>query len=122
MKPKIINILQEKIPTTNGIAFVFPLYVNRKRFKEHNIEFNFYNTLSDSLFNCDVLIVSSKFAKENNWWFEPKKSEMFSFFKRAKNNVKYLIWTDLSDGTGTTHYETLPYVDRYLKGSILKRR
>ena len=122
MNPKVINILQEKKPTTNGAAFAFPLYLNRKRLKEAGIELRFYSSPSNLLFDCDVLIITSKFANENHWWFAPKKIEMFKFFEKAKHNVNHLIWADLSDGTGTTHYETLPYVDRYLKGSVLKNR
>jgi len=120
MNPKVINILQEKTPTINGAAFVSPLFKNRKRIKNYNIEIKFYTTPSTNLFNCDVLIITSKFAKENQWWQEYKKPEMFRFLEKTKKNVRYLIWADLSDGTGTTHFEILPQVDRYFKAFTLR--
>ncbi len=122
LNKKIVNILQEKIPTTNGTTFISPLLINRQRLINYNIKTKFYKVLSDDLFDCDVLIITSKFAAENKWWSEPNKTDMFKFLEKARSNVKYLIWADLSDGTGTTHFRTLPYVDRYLKGTILKNR
>jgi len=45
---------------------------------------------------------------------------MFQFLERAKSKVDHLVWADLGDSTGATHFEVLPFVDRYLKGVILK--
>jgi len=119
---KVINILQEKIPTVNGSAFACPLYVNRKRLKEMNITVNFFNKPAGPLFDCDALLVTSKFAKGNQWWKEHLKPEMYTFLETAKKNANNLVWVDLSDSAGTTHFEILPYVDRYLKGAVLKNR
>ncbi|MBI5740389.1 MAG: hypothetical protein HZA16_06675 [Nitrospirae bacterium] len=122
MSHKTINILQEKTPTVNGSAFTCPLYANRKKLNDMNMKLNFFDRPSGPLFDCDVLLVTSKFAKENQWWKEDLKPEMFAFLKKAKEGVDEIIWVDLSDSAGTTHFEVLPYVDRYLKGSVLKDR
>ncbi len=122
MSPKVINILHENIATNNGVAFTFPLFVNRRRLKEYGFKLNFINTSLNAAFDCDVLIVTSKFALQNEWWKEYTKQEMFKFLESAERNVNHVLWADLNDGSGTTHFEILPFVHRYLKGSVLKSK
>lgn len=121
MRRKVVNIVQEtRIYNNNSGTFVFPLLVNRKILNSINVIVNFFDSITDKVYDCDVLVITSKFAREKRWWDKKHKNEMFEFLLKAKSRTNALIWADLSDGTGTTHFEILPYVDRYLKAFILR--
>lgn len=120
MKTRIHLLLSETFPR-NELAFVYPLARYDAALSELGYEVTFLRERSPELLDCDVLVISSKFAKEQGWWSE-RKADMFAFFDRAREQVDRLIWADLGDSTGATHFEVLPYVDRYWKGAILKDR
>ena len=58
----------------------------------------------------------------NGYFKNNIKEELLSTLKMLKKKVDYLILFDNSDSTGTTRFEVLPYVDRYLKRALLKDR
>ena len=59
---KKINILTKGFDSPNGCAFLFPLIKHRQTLADHGIELNFYKCISDSLYDCDTLIVESKYS------------------------------------------------------------
>ena len=115
-----INFLLSNNLTKNEFAFIYPLRLHKKRLTSYGLSVDFSSSISSKLFDCSVLIVSSHFARKNNWWTGDRKSEMFYFFESAKSKVDHLVWADMGDSTGATHFEILPFVDRYLKGVMLK--
>jgi hypothetical protein len=45
-----------------------------------------------------------------------------AFLDRARERTGALLWFDTCDSTGTTQFETLPFVDLYCKSQVLARR
>lgn len=117
-----INILLSSSMSKNEYAFIFPLGVNQGKLQGLGLRINFVSGLSAKVFDCNVLIVSSHFARQNDWWSESKKDFMFKFFENAKTRIDHLVWADMGDSTGATHFEVLKYVCKYLKGALLKNR
>jgi hypothetical protein len=117
----IIHILHSNLKVNgNELAFLFPLKFNARNLKsDYNISINYFQEISDKLYECDVLIVSSWIiGREFNWWVS-EKEKIYEFLEKAKNIVGKVIWFDISDSTGTTQFLVLPYVDSYLKCQIL---
>ncbi|MCP4914367.1 MAG: hypothetical protein GY909_14735 [Oligoflexia bacterium] len=119
---KTVNILYSNIKVDgNELAFVFPLFFNRKRLlRDHQIKVNFFTDHEDpNLLNCDSLMISSwYFGRKTKSWIS-NKNFLLNFLEQARKKVQ-LIWADISDSTGTTQFEVLPYVDIYTKGQLLK--
>ena len=104
-------------------------------FKEELLDlgysFNFYNKINSNFFDCDYIFVNNKFFKDN---YKFKSLNMFGFMKKFISNKirfdniaehlskknKNLIWFDLTDSAGTTQFEVLPHVKKYIKGQLYK--
>lgn len=116
-----INILHSSLKVNgNELAFLFPLKFNSKRLRDdYGVTISYFQSITDSLYECDVLIISSWIiGREFRWWIE-SKDKIYNFLETAKLKVKKVIWFDISDSTGTTQFLVLPYVDSYLKCQIL---
>ncbi|PCI29370.1 MAG: hypothetical protein COB67_04245 [SAR324 cluster bacterium] len=122
---KTVHVLHSNLKIVgNELAFLFPLRFNRKRLqRDYNVNLKFFTDINSALYDCDTLITSSWVAgREKKWWANGQRKLLFQFLEEAKERSGALIWADISDSTGTTHFEVLPYVDRYLKGQLLKKR
>ncbi len=64
---------------------------------------------------CDILCLSSKLFRK--MWDIPET--VFAKLESLRRFARKIVWFDDSDGTGITHFELLPYVDRYLKKQLL---
>lgn len=117
---KRVHVLHEKTYSSNGAAFLFPLYYHRKKLCDQGTALHFYSRIVPELTQCDVLCIGSSFFKV--WWKEPGWSALASFLVKARKGVGKIIWFDIADSTGTTQFQVLPYVDLYLKNQILKDR
>lgn len=107
----------------NELAFLFPILFNKKRLKnEFDLEITLFDEVCEELFAADSLLVSSWYfgRKLKSWVYD--KCEIFEFLKEAKKSGIFVTWADISDSTGTTQFEVMPYVDKYIKGQILKDR
>lgn len=102
-------------------AYLYPLFVNKKLLKsQYNLEFEIFTEFNFNLIDCDYLMITSKYSKYKNLWSE--KQEIYSFLDDISSKVKCLIWADLTDGSGTTQFGVLPYVDLYFKSCVLKNK
>lgn len=115
-----VHILQEKKYSRNSEALVFPLHFNNKRLRARGLRLGFHTQISPQLYICDVLCVSSKFF--SSWWINRGGMDVIGFLIAAKKRVPRVIWFDVSDSTGATHFKVLPYVDLYCKNQLLKNR
>jgi hypothetical protein len=116
-----LNVLHSSIKVNgNELAFLFPLMFNAKRLKrDYNIEIGHFQSISDNLYECDVLIISSWIIGRELKWWDSEKDKIYQFLEIARSKVNKVIWFDISDSTGTTQFLVLPYVDSYLKCQIL---
>lgn len=117
-----INILTSNIRSSgNELAFLFPIVANRNRLqKEYSLNVQIVKAPSQKIWDCDILIISSWYVgRELKLWVKGKE-RVVEFLESAKTKVPKIVWADISDSTGTTHFMVLPYVDLYLKGQVLK--
>tara|TARA_B100001964_G_scaffold144392_1_gene158987 strand:- start:265 stop:1359 length:1095 start_codon:yes stop_codon:yes gene_type:complete len=116
---KIVHVFHQKTYNSNGAAFAFPLYYNRQRLLSLGINLKFFHKIEQALFECDALLISQKYFA-GPWPDEQNK--VLAFLSKVRNSVAQVIWCDISDSTGTTSFNVLPYVTKYLKNQILKDR
>ena len=100
---------------------LYPILINKKRFKEFGFSFNFYKQITPKIYNCDYLIIFSKpiqnLLKKSKNIFKAN-DEIIEFLIKAKKRVNKVIWFDTSDSTSVTHFEVMPFIDLYLKKQI----
>lgn len=120
---KKINIIADR----NDIVdyALIPLRHNKEKLLELGYDVCIKTKVSESLFECDTLCVISKSIIR----LLEEKSPIFNldgptlqFLLKARNEVESIVWMDDSDSTTVTHFEVLPYVDKYLKKQLLKDR
>ncbi len=106
------------LTTSNYISFFFfyPLLVNKKRFAELNVRIKYFDRILDNLCQCDVLLLDSKYFK--TLWED--REYVLSLLQKMKSMCNKLIWLDSTASTGSTHFQVLPIVDKYLKKQLLK--
>ena len=116
----IINVLD--LPTKFHISPVpphwYPIFINQCYLKQLGLSFRFSTNITERLYECDSLFISSKYfhlEKHKN----SEKTQKLEILRQLKNNIKKIVWFDLRDSTGNTQFEVLPYVSRYLKKQIL---
>ena len=61
---RTINVLTEGFKSPNGISFISPLIIFQKYLLGKDINVNFYSNLN-KIENCEVLLVESKFLKQD---------------------------------------------------------
>ncbi|MBI2476685.1 hypothetical protein HYV72_00770 [Candidatus Uhrbacteria bacterium] len=115
-----VTILHEPWYSSTGIAFLFPLYVNRRALLDHGIALKFTALEADIYHDTDVLGVTSRYCKY--WWNEKGQDAVLDFLDRSRHAIGRVVWFDLTESTGTTHFSVLPFVDRYAKMQVLKDR
>ena len=65
-----------------------------------------------------VLIAHHHTTREGFWKLSIEQQK--ELLQTIRESSKMVLWCDTSDSTGTTQFEVLPYVDRYLKKQIYK--
>lgn len=114
-----VHVLTEGFVSPNGRAFLFPLIVHRRALREAGVHLGFFVALCEALYDCDVLLIDSKFHKSR--WIPDKEGilDEFLLFKKLVDRVCYF---DTTDSTGQIQTELLPIVDSYYKNQILRDR
>ena len=109
-----VNVLT----TDNFISYYFfyPLLVNKRRLRELNIILKYYEKVREGIYDCDAILLDSKYFTKlwNN------RENGLSLLKRIKEKCAKVIWLDSTASTGSTHFQVMPYVDKYWKKQVLK--
>ena len=114
-----ISILHNKNFSPNEICFLYPLVKYKKILKvEFGITLDFINNINK--ISSDIIILSSRWFSDI--WLTQGVSHILKLLNRVKSNTSKVIWYDISDSTGTTHFMLLPYVDLYLKNQIFSNK
>ena len=100
----------------------FPVDYSRREIKELGIEFRYHTTVTPALFECDVLILSSRTVNKILSSADAKHESRAEFCAHAKEKVGKLIWFDSRDSAGKCQFDVLPFVDRYLKRQLYRDR
>lgn len=114
-----VHILTKGFASPNGIAFLFPLHVHRRRLAEIGVRFRCFTRHSTEVTDCDALIVDSRFYS-HRWAHDESAAleELAAFAER----VSAVLYFDISDSTGWLQTQVLPFVSRYYKAQLLKDR
>ena len=113
---KTIHILTNN-SCPNSVAFNSPLFAAKKYFNEKNYSLKFFTKVSKNIFASDVIFINSNVFR--TYW-KDRKEEIFSFLKNSKEAKQKIIWFDTTDSTWCTQFEVMPYVNKFLKGQLLK--
>ena len=114
-----IHLLSPGFETPNGSAFLFPLVVWRRTLAEAGIDLEIHAAVSESLTDCDALVVDSKYHRDR-WKFGVEA--VVQEFAELKRKSSKLVYFDTTDSTGCLQVELLPIVDIYCKNQILRDR
>jgi hypothetical protein len=96
--------------------FFYPLLANKYRLKQMNISVDFYDRLKDSIYACDILMLDSKYFRP--LW--KNRENTLSLIQKIRENARRIIWLDTTDSTGATHFQVMPYIDKYWKKQLLR--
>ena len=114
-----IHILTRGFDSPNGIAFLFPLHVHRRRLADLGLTFRCFSRTEPELTDCDVLIVESRHYSPR--WAR-NGSAVLDELGGLAARVGSLLWFDISDSTGWLQSQVLPVVARYFKSQLLRER
>ena len=98
-------------------CFIYPIIKSINLIKECNININLVYSLTKESFDCDTLIIDSRFdcIKKN------KKSFLEVLNKNLTKNLK-LIFSDNADNSGQIKKDFLEICNLYWKGQILRKK
>jgi hypothetical protein len=97
--------------------FLTPLLVNRSMLKDMGITFRVVREYAGSLYDADCVFFENRVFR--GWGRERQDEKAFELLEALRQRVDKVFWVDTTDGTGTTQFQVLPYVDVYLKTQIL---
>ncbi len=95
-------------------SFIYPIIKSLKRFKDINFRFSFLHLLNKKLFDCDVVIIDSRFNE-----IEKNKKNILEFINKNKPKNTKLIFADNADNSGQLKKDFLRICNSYWKGQIL---
>jgi len=101
----------------NELAFVFPVKYHQRDFAGDGYRIEYardVDRLKKGAFA--VCVMSRRFR--NDWGVDPGR--IFHFLQDCRRYCERVYWMDLSDSSGTTQFDVLPYVDTYLKCQVLR--
>ncbi len=114
-----VHVLTNGFASPNGIAFLFPLHVHRRRLAELGVKLRCFTRRTPEVTECDALIIESRFYAPR-WTRDPGAAldELGAFAER----VPAVLYFDISDSTGWLQSQVLPFVTRYYKAQLLRDR
>ena len=114
---KKINILTAGLISPNSYGFLFPIIGNKKKLMDYKISFNIFYKIQPEIYDCDILIIDSKYF--TNLW-DKNKELIFEELIKFKSRVDKVFYFSINDSSTFDHALMIPYVDRYFKNQILK--
>ena len=60
-----VNILTKGMISANSVSFLLPLVKNKKNLYDDGLKIEFYKSVKKKIFDCDCLILESKFFKHS---------------------------------------------------------
>ena len=113
-----VNILTVR-HVADSRAFT-PILVNQRLLNQFGIEVRIHYDDKADLYDADCLIFDGRVYRK--WSEGDSERGVTTLLERLNRRVDTVIWFDTTDGTGTTQFQFLPYVDKYLKLQALRDR
>ena len=118
-----IGILNKGPKLNWGKNFGYWFYVKyfKNELRDYGFDVEFYDNDNKKFYNSDLIILDSKLFADT---FENKIRKKLNLKARVSyieslikisNLNKNIVWLDNSDSCGTTSFEVLPYVKKYVK-------
>ena len=107
-----------KVGTEKSWILPTPLFLNRGLLRDMDITFGVFHDDVDALYDTDCVLIENRVFRD--WGREAQDRKAYALLERLNRRVERVIWLDTTDGTGTTQFQLLPYVDAYFKTHILK--
>ncbi len=125
-----IGILNKgpKLHWGKNFGYWFFVKYFQNELKDSGFDIKFFDTNNKKFYDTDFIIIDSrlfsdsfgnKIRKKIN--LAPKTYHLENLIKISKLN-KNIIWLDNSDSAGTTVFEVLPYVKKYVKKQFYKNK
>jgi hypothetical protein len=113
IESRVLYLKVNILTTSNFISYYFfyPLLVSKRRLRELNIILKYCEKVREDIYDCDVLLLDSKYFSKI--WIN--SDFVLSLLKKIKEKCTKVIWLDLTASTGSTHFQVMPYVDKYWK-------
>jgi len=112
-----VNILTKGFLSPTARGWLHPIVKNKHSLLELGVDVSFFLKNSEKVKFCDVVIVESKFVRDD--WLK-NKEKIFEFLHSLKTKNNKVFFYDLGDSTYSWVLEALPYVDKLLKPFIFK--
>ena len=115
MKQKIHILINEEARRL-GLYYGFWnwFFLFQKNLKDLEIEVNFFSSIKKNFFQADHLFLNSRSFPEVDGHVNLEYIQ--EIYKKNKN----LYWFDMRDSAGTTQFEVLPFVKKYVKKQLYK--
>ena len=84
-------------------------FLFQKDLNDQDIDVNFFSEINNKFINGDHLFLNSRYFAQIN------ERINIEYLKKIHNKNKNLYWFDMRDSAGTTQFEVLPYVKKYIK-------
>ena len=115
----VINILiiRNYFDDHCSYCFIFPLVKLKNLFEDIGIKFNFFFDISKKIFDCDILLIESRFYDRLK-----SKENFINLLNYNSNKDTKKIFVDTADNSGQLKNDIFPFVDKYWKGQILNKK
>ena len=87
-----------------------------KKLKELGFEIIFFKNITKKFYESDYLFINSRIFPSKDGYVDIDK------LKEIKKINSNLYWFDMRDSAGTTQFEVLPFVKKYIKKSFYKNK
>ena len=115
MKKKI-NILINEEARFLGLYYGYWnwFFLFEKDLNELDLEVNFYSSINKKFLEADYLFLNSRSLPQKKGFVDT------IYLEKLFNKNSNLYWFDMRDSAGTTQFEVLPYVKKYIKKQFYK--
>lgn len=118
-----IGIVNKGLKLNWGKNFGYWFYVKyfKNELKEFGFDIDFYDNDNKNFYNSDIIILDSRLFSDTIENKIRKKLNLSTKFNHLETLIKIsnfnrnIVWLDNSDSAGTTSFEVLPYVKKYIK-------
>ena len=111
-----VHILSTHRPAASLI--LTPLFVNRRLLGDLGITVRVFRYGENGLYDADCVIFDGRVYRR--WDRAISERRAIALLEDLNKRGMRVFWFDTTDSTGTTQFQFLPYVERYLKIQILR--
>lgn len=119
---KKVNVLSAGYISANSQSLLNPLLINRKLLSDAGLNLAFFYDISESIYDCDYLVIDSKFFKP--LWAGQGEFALDTI-RRLSNDISSVFWFHTGDSAGSLGSyaaAVLPLVKKFFKSQVYSDR